>query len=343
MSKQFSIRKEALKLTAKKFANMSVPLSIFAVLFILSLIAAYFVPLTLIITVPFLVIPSFFGLTGCSAFLSKKEGKEGTTFVFMFRSYFSGLFRGGYKVIIGLIFTIIIYIGISLLLSIILSNTVLVNDPGFIELRNAIQTITDVATLNKIVGEYLSNNELFNNVVLIISAGGLFVGVWYFIHHVCTNNIKYYNNLISATPLPIPDLNIIHKFTVRKVRGSFYKDYYGSLWLFLLLLPIGMVGGTLLGKLVIPNTSPIQCAIIGLFGIFVLTLFFIPYYLNVAEIIYLKYSRNYIETFVNLSLQSIEQLKKTQQIDPEKEKAVMEFLEKQKESIKDKEDKKEDK
>ena len=111
-----------------------------------------------------------------------------------------------------------------------------------------------------------------------------------------------------------------------------------AFWFLTLLLIIGYAGGVLISYFFINNIDMVQMNIIGLFGSFILLLMFVPYYLNASQLIFEKYKGQYIDTLIDLSKKSLEEMKKMQAISEEKEKEVMQMIESQKEESDDKTD-----
>lgn len=336
MNNEQSISKRAWKLAGKRYQTLSGPLSLFAVIIVLCFIAAYFAPLILLLLVPFVIIPSFFALSASNSLFAEQQGAQGLSFFSMIRNYFSPFARGGYRVIIGFLFSLLMYLGCSFVMSLVLNNTLLLTDPAYIEFRNSLASIENIDTLYEVIDSFIATNKTFNDIVVMTAVGSTLAGSWYFMHHMSVNQLKYYNNMLTKTPLPIADLNLIHKQTIKKVRRPLFKDYYRSLWFFLILIPLCYFGGVMFGKFVLTDATADQCIIIGLFTIFMICLLLIPYYFNCLELIFLKYRDNYLETFISLSLKSIEEIRKTQTIDPEREKQVLEFIEKQKQYLQSK-------
>lgn len=333
-----SISKIARGMYKERFQTLMLPISFFAIFCFISLALGIVAPISLIFTIPFLVIPSLFALSAVGTIAGKKAGLEGAGFFLMFRGYFSGFFKGSYRVIIGFLKALLVALLVSIVLTPILSYTVLANDSAFIALENSLENPTDV---NVILDEYLNfiqTSGTFRNIMFAINIASFFGGMMMFLHHFSRNAVKSYHNFLSPTPIPMPDLNLIHKVTYKKIKKEFNKDFYSSLWALILLVAIGFVGFACIGNFVLTELVTDQVIVVGLFGVFVVTLFFLPYYFNVLQLLYQKYSRDYVETFIELSLQSIEEIKKTTEIDPEKEKQIREFLDAQKKKIDEKKD-----
>lgn len=257
----------------------------------------------------------------------------------MFRAYFSEFFKGGYRVVISFLKALLAFIVASLVLSIILANTILYKDAGFIAFQQSIEPITDANQLLEMTNNFIATNKAFNLVLFIVNSCGFLVGFYVFMHEFAVNSIKYNYNFVARMPLPTQDLNVITKTVLKQNRSKFYKIYYKMFWFLGLLLIGGYAAGTLLSYFFIPSLDVSQVSIVGMFGSFILLLFFIPYFLCASEVLFADYRSKFVEVLIDLSKQSLEELKKTKTISEEKEKEVLKFIESQKEEDKDKESK----
>ncbi|MBQ0008857.1 MAG: hypothetical protein KBS97_01055 [Firmicutes bacterium] len=299
-------------------------------------IIGFIAPITFIFTIPFVVIPSFFAVSAINTIAPNKNTHEGLGFFIMFRAYFTQLFRGGYKVIIGFLKSLAVFIISSAILSAILTTTILNKDPQFIDFRNQVAVMTDANQIAEALTNFMNTNVTFNKISIIINGVSSFLAFYMFAHHFAVNSFKYNYNFIASLPLPMQDLNLIHKNVVKQNRREFYKDYYKANWLLAILLVLGYAGGFLISYFFINNIDMVQMSVIGLFGSFIVLMLFVPYFLNASQITFSKYRSKYVETLITLTKESIEELKKTQTITEEKEKEVLKLIESQKEEPEDK-------
>lgn len=333
-----SIVKEGFKEAHKRFVVVSLPLSFFAVLTILMLILAYFVPLTLILSLPFVIIPAFFAVAAINTFATNKNTHEGIGFFVMFRSYFSQIFRGGYKVIRGLLKAFLVFLVSSIVFSVIFATTILAKDPGYIAFTEEIKNITEVEALSAAIDDFIINNETINEISILVNCLSTFFALYMFMHHFGVNSVKYNYNFVAKMPLPMQDLNVISKKVHKENRKGFYKDYYKAFWFLGVILTIGYFCGSLLAYFFIKNANMIQIAFVGLFGSFILLLFFVPYFLNASIIIISGYRKKYFHTLIELSKKSLQEMKRAKEITDDKEKEVIELLESQNDVDKDEKD-----
>ena len=338
---KISIVKSGFKEARKRFVIVSLPLSFFALLTIGMFVLGFYVPFTFVLTIPFIIIPSFFSVAAINTLAPNENTHEGLGFFVMFRAYFTQLFRGGYKVIIGFLKAFGVFIISSAILSAILSSTVLNKDPSYVEFINQINVMTDANQIAEALTNFINTNQTFNKLMIIINGVSSFLAAYMFVHHFAVNSFKYNYNFLSKLPLPMQDLNLIHKNVVKQHRRSFYKDYYSSNWFLGLLLIAGYATGFLLSYFFINNIDMVQMSVLGLFGSFIFLLLFTPYFLNASQIMFGKYREYYVETLIDLTKQSLEQIKKTQTISEEKEKEVLKIIESQREEKNDQDNKNE--
>lgn len=339
MSKN-TIRKEAFKKCKTRFNGIILSLSFFVLIFIPCFAIAFFYPETLILTVPFVMIPSFFAIGSVNIVADKPNMKTERVFFRMFRNYYSPFFKGGYKVWIGFLKSLLVFVIVGSVIATVFEYTVLINDPLFTSLLDSLASETNLGNIYDDLLVCITENKYFELMTYLISLLGVFGGLYMFIHHIGMNQIKFYFNLLGVTPLPARDLNITYKETFKKIKKQLRKDYYSSCWFLIILIPVFYFAGSLLTYFFIPNIEVFESVIIGFVCVLLIGACFIPYYLNCLELIYLKHAVTFTETFVDLSLKSIEEIKKRETIDPEKEKAIKEFLNAQKEIIDKKEEEK---
>ena len=185
-----SIVKQGFKEAHKRFVVVSLPLSFFALLTILMLILAFFFPITLLLSLPFVIIPSFFAVAAINTLATNKNTHEGIGFFVMFRSYFSQIFRGGYKVIWGLVKSFLVFLLSSIIFSSIFVSTMLTKDSSYLSFVEEIKNITDAEALNVAVENFINGNETFNLITILVNSLSTFFAFYTFMHHFAVNSIK---------------------------------------------------------------------------------------------------------------------------------------------------------
>lgn len=325
---KISLSKEAWGRTKNTFARKSLVLALFSFFILLSLGIALFLPESLILTIPLLVIPSVFAYQSINTILATPLNNDVPGFFVMFKLYFSKFFFGTYKTLKALGKAILVSLILYLASSIIFSFSV----PSFGEELMKVMQSQDESLLM----DFINNNELFQKYLLISETSIFIVSAMMFVHTISVESTKLYMNLFSKTPLLAVDLNTVHKSAFKEIKKEFYKEYYKALWFIPILMVLGYCLASFLGIMFLDLESE-RLIVLGLFGSFVLTFMFVPYYFDVMMILFSRYQNVYTEHFIKLSFETLEQLKKTNKINAEKEKEITDFLNKSKEhSEKDK-------
>ena len=123
----------------------------FVFLTLLSLCLAYLLPYSLIVTIPLVILPSYFALTAMNVIKGTKNS-EGVKFWRMYRAYFSQLFFGGYRVWIGLLKSFGAYFVSTFVGFLIFDLTVLNGNSEYQEILNKSM---DPAQMNQAASELL--------------------------------------------------------------------------------------------------------------------------------------------------------------------------------------------
>ncbi len=329
-TKKTGVVKSGFKEAIKRFKIVSLPLSFFAVISIGILVLGFYAPITLIFTIPFVVIPSLFSVAAINTIAPNENTHEVIGFFIMFKAYFTQVFMGGYRIIIGLLKAILVFLVLSTVLTAILTTTIISKDPAYIELLS----ITDPAQLAEAFNNFVESNATFNNVMAITYMSGSFGFFFMCVHHFAVNSFKYNYNFLASLPLPMHDLNVIDKEVMKKHKWSYRKQHYKAFWFLGLLLLLAYAGGELFAYFVLPNINVAQIPVVGLFFALVIGLFFIPYFLNASQQIFITFRPLYVDTLIDLSKKSLDELKQANQITEDKEKELLQIIEAQK--IKDK-------
>lgn len=328
--KKDSITKIGFKEARKRFVIVSLPLSFFALLTIGVLLLGFFAPISLVLTVPFIVVPSFFSVAAINTIANNPNTHESYGFFIMFRAYFSQIFRGGYKVIIGFLKSLLVFMITAIILSLLLTNLILNKDPAYVDFINKVNMMTDANQILDEVNNFMNTNNNFKVVINVVSMSSMCTGLYMFIHHFAVNSIKYNYNFVATIPLPMSDLNVIFKHVLHKTKGKFYAQYYKAFWFLGIILIGGFAAGALLPFFFAENITTAQICITGIIGSFAVLLFFLPYFLNASQQMFLTQRNLYVDVLIDLSRKSLEEMKKNQAISEEKEKEIMSVIESQK-------------
>lgn len=295
--KELNINQQLRRNYKKFFVEKTSLVSLLTLLTTACLILAFIAPFSLIITVPLVIIPTFFGFIIENSTINLGLGKPSRIFK-GFALYFKDTFMGSFKVISGLLKALLTYIIATVVFSIIFHLTIGRADPSYVEIFNKIDLVANNADLQKIFVE-LQQNPTFMftaNLTEVVSFG---LSSYMFLHHVFTHSFKINFSLSDKHLIPMYHVNVIHRFSFPKFRKEFYKEYYGSFWLIFSLFIIGYVGGSLLGLSVLARNG-LQSGVIGLFFGMILSIFFLPYLFDTYQILFSIESAHYYETLLNI-------------------------------------------
>mgnify|MGYP003317014025 CR=1 FL=1 len=324
------IRKIASERTRKTFPRKMTLLAILMMVCIASLALALFLPETLILTVPFLVAPSVFAFMAVNTVLDMPIPNDEIGFFMMFKLYFSRFFFGCFKMLKAFLIALLWVFVITFVASMVFF---LLNQDLLNAMSALIESVPQEEMATELIKLMESNNN-YNLFMILSNAASLFVGFFVFTHHAMIEGFKYYFNFLAKAPILAQDLNTISRPTFKKIRKPFYKDYYKCVWFIPILMLVGYVGGVALAFFFL-DVDVIQLSVIGLFGSLLTTMFAIPYYFDCTLQIFKKYHNEYINNFVKLSMDTLKEMKKNEEISKEKEKEIIDFLEEQKQKNED--------
>ena len=320
-----SISKIAANRTRKTFPRKMTLLAILVVVCIASLALALFLPETLILTVPLLIAPAVFAFMAVNTVLETPIPNDEMGFFMMFKLYFNRFFFGCYK----LLKAIVIAFLWVFVVTFISSTIFFLANPDLLDSMTAVMQTASEQNMAEELLKVMEANQNYNLFITLSTAGATFVGFLVFLHHALIEGFKYYFNFLAKAPILATDLNTISKSTFKKIKRPFYKDYYKCVWFIPILMLIGYAGGVAIGIFLL-DVDINQLSVIGMFGSLILTMFTIPYYFDCTYEIFKKYHQEYINTFIKLSMDTIKEMKKNEEISKEKEKEILNFLEEQK-------------
>lgn len=328
--KELNINQQLRRNYKKFFVEKTSLVSLLALFTTVCLILAFIAPFSLIITVPLVVIPTFFGFIIENSTTNLGLGKPSRIFK-GFALYFKDTFMGSFKVISGLLKALLTYIIATVVFSIIFHLTIGRADPSYVEIFSKIDLVANNADLQKIFVE-LQQNPTFMFTANLTEVVSLGLASYMFLHHVITHSFKINFSLSDKHLIPMYHVNVIHRFSFPKFRKEFYKEYYGSFWLIFSLFIIGYVGGSILGLSVLARNG-LQSGIIGIFFGMILSIFFLPYLFDTYQILFSIESRHYYETLLNIDGSSYLNYKKY--LDDKEKDAIKKSIEFAKEFFKE--------
>lgn len=320
--------------TRKRHNGMSTQLFSFVIITLLCLMLAYVLPYSLVITLPFVIVPAYFGFTGSNVAKQVKGGEQ-IGFFRMFRLYFSELFFGGYRVLIGFLKSFLVYTIIEFIIIIVFEYTVFPNIPGYTAI---LDKITTTANVGEVLGEFLvfmSTNELMMRYTFLATSFSLLVAVFFFIQHIGKHSVKIRRNLLRQPPLPSAQVNYVYKRVRKDHRGEFLKTYLRCAWLFQLVLIVAGVGGILISFFLLKDFNPAQAIVISLALMLIVSIPLLNYVSVMQDMIYLYFAEEIEKTNITVTLELIDRFKDKIDISEEDAQKIHEVLEQSKKSSED--------
>jgi len=347
------MKKETNKLTFRNVVDelkeshstFSPQLLYFSLFVILSLLLAYVLPLSLIITLPFVIVPSYFAFTSTNS-LSTLKTPEHPGFFTMFGAYFSSLFFGGYRLLIGLLKTLATYVASNFIILIIFDVTVFTSLPEYEALLKTLEEATDTATMTESIESFsnaLIANEHIYKYILLSMAISAVLAAFMFIHHMMVHSLKIRRNLFRKQKMPIRQFHFVDRRVRKDNRSFLFGSYTRTCWFIQLLVVLVGVGGIVISYFFLEEFNVEHTLIISLFLMFLVSLPFLNYLSKVHDLLYFVLANTYEDTFATLTLEFLTKYKERIGIAEEDAKKIEEFLKMQKlENSENKEENKED-
>lgn len=307
----------------------------FVFLTLLSLILAYLLPYSLIITIPLVILPSYFAFNSLNIIKDTKNS-EGVKFWHMYRTYFSQLFFGGYRVWFGVLKAFIAYFVSTSIGFIIFDITVLSKNAEYQEI---LKNSADASQMNEAVSElmdFLSKPE-FSKMLFFITAIPLLIAAFFFIHHIAKNSIKMRRNIFSRTPIPIRQFSMVDRKVRKNNRKFLLHTYCSCAWFIKLVLVIAASGGIVFSYFFLKELNPIQAVVISLFLMFVVSIPFLNYISVLEDYLFFNFAKQYEDTFVTMTLEFLTKFKDKIGIEEEEAKKIQDILEAQKKEMEESE------
>lgn len=323
------IGKETWKDYKKDFGVKSTLTAMYIFVLACTLLINILLPFSIVLTIPFFVLPftfSYFAVL-CGFPLSKQAPIK--SFFLFYPVYYSKLFYGGFRALLGFIKGILISIVFSMVLTIILYYSYLRIQPGFAEILKEFEAANGASEIQTALEHFMAF-EPAKMTTSISSLVGSIIGSWVFIRHCLLNSEKFCLNLLNTKPIPMKAVNRLYIVASNNRRKQFLKEYYGAVWYVVLSFVLLFAGASTVATFVF-KISAEQSVFIGLFVALVLLFPFIPYYFSVIKNIFLASGDDYSKASIHLSEKAIEELKNNMQISEEDKKKLEEELQKSRE------------
>ena len=296
----------------------------FALFSIISLILAYLFPFSLILTVPFVIIPSWFAFNSVTSIKGVKNS-ENVNFFVMFKAYFSPLFFGGYRLLFGLLKGFVTYLVVSSIAFMVFSNIGLKDNAEFHAIIEKMNSTAELEALMNELSAFLMSPAVAKPVFLITSIA-LVLGIFVFLQHVLKHSMKMRRNLFTRQPIPMKQFHMIDAKVRKDNRKLLWASYLSSTWFIQLLVILSAAGGIVFSYFFLTDLDPFKAAVIAVFLGFVFLLPLFNYISMVQNMLYLSLRHKYEETFVNMTLEFLTKFKDKLGIEEEEAKKIEAIL-----------------
>ena len=313
-----SVSKEAWKLTRKENRGFSIPLFWFAFFTLASLCLAYVDIFTLILTLPFVICPSYFAYLAINS--SRKLMPEQTAgFFVMYRTYFTRMFHGSFRVIGGVLKALALGIVSSVVVTSIGESIIFRNDPEFQKLL-----LSEGSTLEesmRLLEEYVNQNPAFQNWAFIASCITVMVASLVFLRHMSKNSPKLDFCFLRPIPAPLVQFNGVDRIVRKTHKKEFGGNLFKGAWYIDLLVMLSFVGASLIEYYVLKGQNVDHVFVLGLAISLIVILPFMNYLCNLYHVIFNRLANVYNAEFVKSTLEILNKVKADVDItDEDKEK-----------------------
>ena len=317
--------KSSWKSTREAKFGFSNQLFLFAFITIICLLIGYLVPFTLVLSFPFLIVPSYFACTSLNAIKDLPNGK-GVGFFHMFKAYFSQFFFGGYRLLVGFLKALLTYFVSTIVIITIYDLTIFADNAEYKALVDQLKNQDTMSALNSDLVDFFKNNGQISKYMLLATAIALVLGAIVYIDHIAKHSVKMRRNLFTKRLFPIRQFNFVEKRVRRDYLGEFVKTYFRTCWFIQLLIILAAGGGIVFSFFFLKEFDSMQAVVICLFLMFLVTLPFVNYISVVQDLIYCKYAQIYEDTFAKLTLEFLTKYKDKIGLAEEDAKKIEELL-----------------
>ncbi len=225
--------------------------------------------------------------------LSSKESFAG------FRLYYTFYF-GVYRFWLSLVKALLILVLAALVSSFALFYILLASSSSFQEAISSFSLLAQQpeTTMQKLYEALAASEPLLNYCSWVIVIAFFFAGYWFF-HEIGKNTFNtYVRSFLGAVPSRAA--NAIFSDFFREERKGFFKDYYSSNWLAIILYALGYSGGAAIGMLCFGSSS--YALAFGFIGACLLLSPYLPYFFYVMD----EMARRREKSLVTYSLREAE-------------------------------------
>lgn len=347
-----SISQNAFRSYGKTLTKMFPWLLNFFFISIAVLAIGFLASYSFVLTVPLVIIPFFFALQMATAYTHVKNDMDGRRFYGYYRTYFTPMAFGSYRVIRSSLISALIALVVSILFGVFY---VLIGDATGMGISNALNRFMEAYYDNDLnSATALLSEEPIASFMLWLAVVEIGAFLLSFVFHM----MRY--GIVVAFHISMPGansrtVNAIYRGALRSSRTKGYnKDYFAAMWPLFILALTGFSLGVYLSYLIVRiepivqflNSSSYFSAsnLIWTGGALVMVLFLLPllpYYFNVINFLFEKYQVAFAQFSVDYATNALNQLKIAKELTEEEQKEIEKSLEearKQKEELEKRQD-----
>jgi len=333
--------KEVYSETRKSRYGFSSQLLYFALLTLISLILAYVLPYSLIVTVPLVIVPAYFAFTSMNAIKGKKNSQN-VTFFRMYRNYFSTIFFGGYRLLIGLLKAFLTYMISNFVIILVYDFTIFTKSEEFKAFMKIVEESTDTAALNEAMTNFtnsvLNNPEIQKWMYLSAAISSVLAAI-IFIHHIFKHSVKMKRNLFVPNAIPARQFHLVDKKVRKEHRKFLWSSYIRTSWFIQVLILLAGAGGIVGSFFLLKEFNPEQAVVISLFLMILVMLPFMNYMSKLQEMLFVVLLPSYETTFATMALEFLTKYKEKIGLEEEEVKKIEDLLNASKQESKNEPDK----
>ena len=292
---------------------------------------AIWLPETLWVSVPLVLLPFFFALQMSDASYKGRAPLSNRLYFHFYSAYFKMPFFGVYRVFTSFLKAFLVFVLTGVFAAVAYYAVATSVSPAFVAALSALSDELNSADPVS-VATFVSGNSYLLCYVDTVSLIEFGAGFYFFIHEIAINSFGVYLRRPGLVGSPAY-FSAILVGTLHKIRGGLLREYWRALWLGDVLLFVGYVGGVLTGLIFTSNA--VVLAVCGLAGAFVLIAFYLPYAINVIAQQSFYYRKDFTSYSIVLAQRTLEQLNEDSRLTKEQEEAMKKSLEEAKQRAED--------
>lgn len=259
--------------------------ALFSTIILLVFALAYFLPISLILTIPFIFVPFAVSFQSCVYNVLIGNGYSSGAFFKFYALYFNRLFFGVTRSLMGLLKSLGVYFGLYFVIAMPSTAIVIMSNPDYVELLSNL-TPENISVLNNLA----TTDSTLRLLIPIASGFALMSAGYMFLHHYFFHSVRVTAKYMYVVEVPYLS-NMIYDYGFRRIKVKFAKDYYSSIWKIIIVYISASIIGFVFCYFLINSTYSYP-GIIGLaFGVFAVSFFFPRIYL----ILYYSLESNFEE------------------------------------------------